>query len=406
MAFPPLNEQMDLLRRGTVEIISEEELEKKIVRSIETGKPLNVKQGFDPTAPDIHLGHTVSMHKLRDFQSLGHRVIFLIGDFTGMIGDPTGRTEARKRMTREEILQNAETYKEQAFKILDPEKTVIDFNSRWLGELGVEGVMHLSGLYTVARMLERDDFANRYANGLPISILEFLYPLFQGYDSVALEADVELGGTDQKFNLLVGRDLQRDWKQEPQVVVTMPLLVGTDGVNKMSKSLDNYIGVSEPASEIYGKAMSIPDELIYTYYELLTNSSLDSLRVIKSRLEDPSVNPRDIKRELALKLAALYHGEPEATSAREHFEQVVVRKDRPEDVPEHRLPAGGEPVWLAGLLREAGLVKSSSEAIRMIRQGAVQVDEMKVDNTEHRLEPGGEHFIKVGKRRFVRVVFE
>jgi len=406
MTFPPLNEQMDLIRRGTVEIISEHELESKITRSLATGKPLNVKQGFDPTAPDIHLGHTVSVHKLRDFQLLGHRVIFLIGDFTGMIGDPTGRSETRKRMTRGKILKNAETYKEQVFKILDPDKTVIDFNSRWLGKLGVEGVLHLSGLYTVARMLERDDFANRYSEGRPISILEFLYPLFQGYDSVALEADVELGGTDQKFNLLVGRDLQRNWDQEPQVVVTMPLLVGTDGVQKMSKSVGNYIGVSEPAEEIYGKVMSIPDELIYTYYELVTNVSMAELREIKSRLEAPGVNPRDVKRELALEVTALCHGQKQAAAAREHFEQVVVRKDRPDEVPEHRLPAGGEPVWLAGLLREAGLVKSSSEAIRMIKQGAVQVDEVKIEDTDHRLAPEGEHFIKVGKRRFARVVFE
>ncbi|MBN2288384.1 MAG: tyrosine--tRNA ligase [Candidatus Glassbacteria bacterium] len=406
MAFPQLNEQMDLIRRGTVEIISEDELEKKIARSLGTGRPLNVKQGFDPTAPDIHLGHTVSIHKLRDFQALGHRVIFLIGDFTGMIGDPTGRTETRRRMTREEILENAETYKEQAFKILDPQQTVIDFNSRWLGGLGVEGVLRLSGLYTVARMLERDDFAKRYAGGLPISILEFLYPLFQGYDSVALEADVELGGTDQKFNLLVGRDLQRHWDQEPQVVVTMPLLVGTDGVNKMSKSVGNYIGVSEPAEEIYGKVMSIPDGLIYTYYELLTNVPLESLRQIKGRLEARSVNPRDVKRELALEITSLYHGEKKATAARDHFEQVVVRKDRPDEVPKHRLEAGGEPVWLPGLLRQVGLVKSSSEAIRLIAQGAVLLDDIKVEDAEHRLDPSGEHFLKVGKRRFAKVVFE
>ncbi len=405
MKFPPLNEQMDLIRRGTVEIISEEEMESKINRSLESGRPLNVKQGFDPTAPDIHLGHTVSVHKLRDFQLLGHRVIFLIGDFTGMIGDPAGRAETRKRMSREEILKNAETYKEQVFKILDAQKTVIDFNSRWLGELGVEGVLRLSGLYTVARMLERDDFAKRYAEGRPISILEFLYPLFQGYDSVALEADVELGGTDQKFNLLVGRDLQRHWEQEPQVVVTMPLLVGTDGVNKMSKSMGNYIGVSEPASEIYGKVMSIPDELIYTYYELVTNVPLSGLQQIKSRLEEPGVNPRDVKRELALEVTALCHGEAEAALAREHFEQVVVRKDRPDEVPEHRIEGGGEPVWLAGLLREAGLVKSSSEAVRMIKQGAVTVDDRRIDDTQHSLAPDGEYFIKVGKRRFARVIF-
>ncbi|MEA2062162.1 MAG: tyrosine--tRNA ligase [Gemmatimonadota bacterium] len=406
MAFPPLNEQMDLIRRGVVEIISEKELEKKIIRSLESGEPMNIKQGFDPTAPDLHLGHTVSVQKLRDFQDLGHRVIFLIGDFTGMIGDPTGRNETRKRMTREDVLGNAETYKQQVFKVLDSEKTVVDFNSRWLGELGVEGVLRLSGLYTVARMLERDDFSKRYTGGRPISILEFLYPLFQGYDSVVLKADIELGGTDQKFNLLVGRDLQRHWKQEPQVVVTMPLLVGTDGVNKMSKSMDNYIGINEPANDMYGKLMSIPDELIYCYYELVVAAGPSRLENIKKSLDDSTVNPRDLKRDLALEVTVMYHGDQQARAAREHFEQVVVRKDRPGDVPVHRMPAGTEPVWLAGLLRDIGLVKGSSEARRMIEQGAVLVDGQRIGDTGHSIEPRGEIFLKVGKRRFAKVIFK
>ncbi|HUU26769.1 MAG TPA: tyrosine--tRNA ligase [archaeon] len=405
MAFPPLNEQMDIIRRGTVEIISEEELEHKIKHSCNTGKPLTVKQGFDPTAPDLHLGHTVSLQKLHDFQALGHKVVFLVGDFTGMIGDPSGRTETRKRMTREEVLKNAETYKEQVFKILDRDLTVVDFNSRWLASLGVEGVLHLCGLYTVARMLERDDFAMRYSEGKPISILEFLYPLFQGYDSVALRSDVELGGTDQKFNLLVGRELQRHWKQEPQVVVTMPLLVGPDGVHKMSKSLDNYIGITDPAREMYGKIMSIPDELIYTYFELVSAVPLDSLKEIKAQLESASANARDMKHELALVVTALYHGDQAAAQAREHFERVFVRKDKPEQVPEFRFPASGEPVWLAGLLREMGLVKSSSEANRLICQGAVFVNDQRVRDTDHKLEPQGEAFLRVGKRRFARVIF-
>ncbi|MCE5272526.1 tyrosine--tRNA ligase [bacterium] len=405
MAFPPLNEQMDLIRRGAVEIISEEELERKVSRSLGAGTPLTVKQGFDPTAPDIHLGHTVSIQKLRDFQSLGHRVVFLIGDFTAMIGDPTGRSETRRTMTRQDVLANAETYKEQVFKILDPAATVVDFNSRWLGQLGVEGLMQLTGLYTVARMLERDDFAKRYAEGRPISILEFLYPLMQGYDSVALKSDVELGGTDQKFNLLVGRDLQRSWNQEPQVVLTMPLLVGLDGVHKMSKSLGNYIGINEPAEQIYGKVMSIPDEMIYTYYELVAAAPLEKLQRIKAALADGS-NPRDIKRDLALDVTALYHGEAAASAAREHFERVVVRKERPDEVERHSLPAGGEPLWLPGLLRETGLVKSSSEANRMIAQGAVFVDDVKVESGDYKLEPAGEHFVRVGKRRFIKVVFE
>ena len=406
MAFPPLNEQMDVIRRGCAEIISEEELEAKIKSSSANGKPLTIKQGFDPTAPDIHLGHTVSIQKLRDFQNLGHRVVFLVGDFTGMIGDPSGRTETRKRMTREEVLRNAETYKEQVFKILDSEKTVVDFNSRWLEDLGVEGVLRLSGLYTVARMLERDDFSKRYAEGKPISILEFLYPLFQGYDSVALEADVELGGTDQKFNLLVGRELQRHWKQDPQVVITVPLLVGTDGTAKMSKSYGNYIGITEPAQEIYGKLMSIPDDLIYTYFELVSAVPLDRLQKIKASLESGKENPRDLKHELALEITTLYHGKEEALGARAHFERVFVNRDRPEEIQEHRLPAGEEPLWLPGLLRDIGLVTSSSEANRMIKQGAVLVNDQKVESTDYMLDPQGEAFIKVGKRRFAKVIFE
>ena len=406
MAFPPLNEQMDVIRRGCAEIISEEELEAKIKSSSANGKPLTIKQGFDPTAPDIHLGHTVSIQKLRDFQNLGHRVVFLVGDFTGMIGDPSGRTETRKRMTREEVLRNAETYKEQVFKILDSEKTVVDFNSRWLEDLGVEGVLRLSGLYTVARMLERDDFSKRYAEGKPISILEFLYPLFQGYDSVALEADVELGGTDQKFNLLVGRELQRHWKQDPQVVITVPLLVGTDGTAKMSKSYGNYIGITEPAQEIYGKLMSIPDDLIYTYFELVSAVPLDRLQKIKADLESGKENPRDLKHELALEITTLYHGEKAALGARAHFERVFVNRDRPEEIQEHRLPAGEEPLWLPGLLRDIGLVTSSSEANRMIKQGAVLVNDQKVESTDYMLDPQGEAFIKVGKRRFAKVIFE
>jgi len=333
-------------------------------------------------------------------------VVFLVGDFTGMIGDPSGRTEARKRMTREEVDRNAETYKEQVFKILDPEKTEVDFNSRWLGNLGLEGALRLSGLYTVARMLERDDFARRYAEGRPITILEFLYPLFQGYDSVALEADVELGGTDQKFNLLVGREIQRHHGQEPQVVITMPLLVGTDGKDKMGKSLDNYIGITEPASEMYGKLMSIPDTLIYTYFELVSAVTLEKLEEIEHGLESDRENPRDLKHELALAVTTLYHGKEAALGARAHFERVFVHKDRPEEVREHRLSAADEPVWLPGLLRDIGLVTSSSEANRMIRQGAVFVDDQRVESTDYKLEPRGEVFIKVGKRRFAKVIFE
>ncbi len=405
MGFPALNEQMDLIRRGLDEIISEQELEKKLVRSLKTGKPLTIKQGFDPTAPDIHLGHTVSIQKLRDFQQLGHRVVFLIGDFTAMIGDPTGRNETRRRMTREQVLANAETYKDQVFKILDPRATVVDFNSRWLGELGVEGVLELCGMHTVARMLERDDFAKRYADGRPISILEFLYPLFQGYDSVALKADVEFGGTDQKFNLLVGRELQRHWKQEPQVVLTVPLLVGTDGTLKMSKSYGNYVGIDESAVDMYGKILSIPDELILTYFELVSRVGLERLAQIRQELEGAAANPRDLKHELALEVTSLYHGHTGAADARAHFERVFVKKDRPQDVPEHLVSSGGEPVWLPGLLRDIGLVTSTSEANRMIKQKAVSVDDVKVESTDFKLQPEGSVFIRVGKRRFAKVIF-
>ena len=406
MAFPPLNEQMDVIRRGCSEIISEEELERKISRSIDSAKPLTVKQGFDPTAPDIHLGHTVSIQKLRDFQELGHRVVLLIGDFTAMIGDPSGRLETRKRMTRKEVLANAETYKEQVFKILDPERTVVDFNSRWLDKLGVGGVLKLCGLYTVARMLERDDFAKRYSDGRPISILEFLYPLFQGYDSVALGADVEFGGSDQKFNLLVGRELQRHWKQEPQVVITVPLLVGTDGTLKMSKTYGNYVGVHDSPENMYGKLMSIPDELIYTYFELVSRVPLERLVQVKKALDERSANPRDLKHELALEVTTIYHGHELAAEARAHFEKVFIRKDQPDVVPEHIVAAADEPVWLAGLLRDIGLVSSSSEANRMIRQGAVMVNDELVDDTGYKIQAKGSAYIRVGKRRFARVIFE
>jgi len=306
--FASVEEQLEVIRRGTVEIIPEEELIKKLERSIRENRPLRIKEGFDPTAPDIHLGHVVTIRKLKQFQDLGHQVIFLIGDFTGMIGDPSGRNEMRKPLTKEEVLKNAETYKAQIFKILDPEKTIIEFNSRWCTPMKFEDVLVLASKYTVARILERDDFYKRYKEGKPISVLEFLYPLIQGYDSVALRADVEVGGTDQKFNLLVGREIQREYGQEPQVILTMPLLVGTDGVEKMSKSLGNYIGITEPPEEMYGKVMSIPDDLIYPYFELATDVPNEELARIKRDLEDPEVNPRDLKRRLAREIVTLYHG--------------------------------------------------------------------------------------------------
>ena len=398
-----LNEQMDIIRRGTEEIISEEELARKVERSIRDQRPLIVKQGFDPTAPDIHIGHTVSIRKLKEFQDLGHRVVFLIGDFTGMIGDPTGKTEMRRRLSKEEVLQNAETYKQQIFKILDPEKTVIDFNSRWCAPLTFEDVLELTSRYTVARMLERDDFEGRYREGKPISIMEFLYPLVQGYDSVALKADVELGGTDQKFNLLVGRDLQREYGQEPQVVITMPLLVGTDGTEKMSKSLGNYIGINEPPGEIYGKTMSIPDELIYPYFELAADVSLKELREIKQKLDEGRAHPMDLKRQLARRLVAMYHDAKEAQTAEEAFDAVFKAGKVPEEIPEYSLPPGRETIWIVRLLTASGMAASNSEARRLIQQGAVSIEGRRVNDVEAELSLQGGEVLKVGKRKFVRI---
>ena len=397
-----VQEQMDVILRGTAEVISEEELERKIERSLKTGKPLTVKQGFDPTAPDIHLGHTVSLRKLRQFQDLGHKVVFLIGDFTGMIGDPSGRSEMRKRLSREEVLQNARTYQEQVFKILDPEKTVVAFNSSWCEPMKFEDVLVLTSKYTVARMLERDDFSQRYKQGKPITIMEFLYPLIQAYDSVALKADVEVGGTDQKFNLLVGRDLQREYGQEPQVALMMPLLVGTDGQEKMSKSLGNYIGINEPPEEIYGKTMSIPDFLIYPYFELATDVDASELAEVKRALEDPQVNPMDLKRRLARKLVEMYHGKEAAKRAEEAFDRVFRRKEVPEDVPEYVL--NEDKIWIVRLLTASGLASSNSEARRLITQGGVYIDGERVTDPNAEIEFKGGEIVKVGKRRFLKVI--
>ncbi|HDH99761.1 MAG: tyrosine--tRNA ligase [Candidatus Latescibacterota bacterium] len=397
-----VQEQMEVILRGTAEVISEEELEGKIERSLRMGKPLTVKQGFDPTAPDIHIGHTVSLRKLRQFQDLGHKVVFLIGDFTGMIGDPSGRSEMRKRLSRQEVLQNARTYQEQVFKILDPERTVVAFNSEWCEPMKFEDVLVLASRYTVARMLERDDFSQRYKQGKPITIMEFLYPLIQAYDSVALKADVEVGGTDQKFNLLVGRDVQREYGQEPQVALMMPLLVGTDGKEKMSKSLGNYIGINEPPEEIYGKTMSIPDFLIYPYFELATDVDSSELAEIKRSLEDPEVNPMDLKRRLARRLVAMYHGEEAAKRAEEAFDKVFRRREVPDEVPEYVL--NQDRVWIVRLLTSSGLASSNSEARRLIAQGGVYIDGRRVTDPNLEVEFKGGEVVKVGKRRFLRVV--
>ncbi len=395
--------QLDILRRGTAEIISEEELAKKLAASLKKGEPLRVKLGTDPSAPDIHLGHAVVYRKLKQFQDLGHQVLFLIGDFTGKIGDPSGKNVTRPPLTTEQVEANARTYAEQIFKIMDPERTQIVFNSHWLGKMSFEDVIRLASRYTVARMLERDDFANRYHSGRPIGIHEFFYPLMQGYDSVELKADVELGGTDQKFNLLVGRDLQREFGQEPQVAIMMPLLVGTDGVNKMSKSLGNYIGISEAPSEIYGKLMSIPDELMPTYFELATDLPLSEIEQFMKDLEADRVHPRDLKRKLAREIVTLYHGWQEAKGAEEEFDRVFRQGELPDDIPSFRLEAEDYKegkVWIVKLLERTGLVQSRGEARRLITSGAVRIDNVKKTDPDLELKPQVGMVVQIGKRRF------
>jgi len=400
-----VEEQAALIERGTVDLISRDELVKKLTRSVETGKPLVIKAGFDPTAPDLHLGHTVLLQKLRHFQQLGHEVNFLIGDFTGLIGDPTGKSDTRPPLTREDVERNAETYKEQVFKILDPEKTKVVFNSTWLGELSSYDMIRLASQLTVARMLERDDFKKRFESGRPISIHEFLYPLIQGYDSVALEADVEIGGTDQLFNLLMGRDLQKGKGQEPQVVLTMPLLEGLDGVNKMSKSLGNYIGISESPDDIFGKVLSVSDELMFRYYELLSDLSMDEIRALQADMEAGKVHPKAVKVRLAKELVARFHDEAAADAAERNFEKVFAQHKLPDEIPEKTISVDDETIWLPKLLVEAGLVKSTSDGRRMIKQNAVSVDGEKVQEINTDIPAQGSVLLQVGKRRFCRVTF-
>jgi tyrosyl-tRNA synthetase len=399
-----VEEQIALIERGAVDCISREELIKKLQKSVDTGVPLKVKAGFDPTAPDLHLGHTVLLQKLKHFQDLGHQIYFLIGDFTGMIGDPTGKSETRKALTRDDVERNAETYKEQVFKILDPQKTRVVFNSDWLGKLDSFAMIKLASQLTVARMLEREDFKVRFETGKPISIHEFLYPLIQGYDSVALQADVELGGTDQLFNLLMGRDLQRSSGQEPQIVLTMPLLEGLDGVNKMSKSLGNYIGITESAGEIYGKVLSISDDLMFRYYDLLSDLTSEEITVLKERMARGDIHPKEVKKQLARELTARFHSPEEAAAAEENFEQVFQKKGLPDEIPEVTMTVSGT-VWLPQLLVDIALVKSTSDGRRMIKQNAVTMNGEKIADENTVVEPVGEVLIKVGKRRFCKVIF-
>lgn len=402
-----IKEELRIIKRGTEEIISEEELIKKIEKSRKEKKPLRVKQGFDPNAPDIHLGHTVGLRKMRQFQDLGHEIFFLIGDFTGRIGDPSGRSVARKQLTEEEVNKNAETYKKQVYKILNPEKTKIVFNSNWLGKLSFSEVLKLCSKYTVARMLERDDFATRYKEEKPIGIHEFLYPLMQGYDSVALQADIELGGTDQKFNLLVGRNIQREYNQEPQIIITLPLLEGTDGIEKMSKSLGNYIGINELPQIMYGKVMSIPDHLMIRYFELVTDVSLNEIDQIKINLENDNSHPQDVKKKLAREIVKLYHGQNAALIAEEEFEKVFNKKLYPEEMKELVLKKDNlkeGKIWLIKLIALSGLVSSKSEARRLIEQGGVKINGEKVDDPNLDLTVKEGMVIKIGKLNFVKLV--
>lgn len=402
--FPTLNEQMDVIKRGTSEIIPEEELVQKIEKSIKEGKQLKIKLGCDPTRPDLHLGHSVVLRKLAQFQDLGHLAILIIGDFTGMIGDPSGRNTSRPPLSLEEARKNGQSYFEQASKILHPEKTKIVYNSEWLGKMSFADVIKLSSKYTVARMLERDDFTKRYKGGIPISIHEILYPLAQAMDSVAIESDVELGGTDQKFNLLVGRDIQREFGIAPQVILTMPLLVGTDGVEKMSKSMDNYIGVNETPKDIFGKSLSIPDELIYTYFELATDVPNEQLNSIKQDLSNKEINPRDIKRFLARKLVSMYHSEEAAQEAEREFDNIFVKKGLPDEVPEFVLDSTVNEIDILELIVMVGFAPSKSEARRLIVQGGVTIDGEKISDFKALVKLNGSQILKVGKRNFIKLI--
>ncbi len=404
ISFPTLNEQMDIIRRGSSEIIPEEELVEKIESSIKKNKPLNIKLGCDPTRPDLHLGHSVVLRKLKQFQDLGHLAILIVGDFTGMIGDPSGRNSTRPPLSLEESQTNAKSYWEQASKILDKEKTKIVNNSDWLSKMNFEEVIKLASKYTVARMLERDDFTIRYKGGVPISMHELLYPLAQAMDSVAIESDVELGGTDQKFNLLVARDIQREYSVSPQVILTMPLLVGTDGVEKMSKSYDNYIGIDESPKEIFGKSLSIPDNLIFTYYELATNLSNDELEKTKKSLEDPDINPRDIKRALARELVKMYHSKEAAEEAEKEFDQIYINKGIPDEIPEYKFDAGITEIDIINIMIKVNFAPSRGEARRLVLQGGVSIDGNKITDIKENIKLDTDKILKVGKRKFIKIL--
>ncbi len=390
---------LEEIKRGCDEILLEKDLEERLLEK----RPLRVKAGFDPTAPDLHLGHTVLINKLRQFQDFGHEVLFLIGDFTGMIGDPTGKNVTRKPLTKEQVLSNADTYKQQVFKILDPDKTTVCFNSEWMRKMSAAEMIQLAAQHTVARMLERDDFDKRYKGNQPIAIHEFLYPLVQGYDSVALKSDIELGGTDQKFNLLMGRELQKNYGQKPQVIVTMPILEGLDGVQKMSKSLNNYIGINDEPNDMFGKIMSISDNLMWRYFELLSFKSMAEINTYRQSIEKEGANPRDIKFELAIEIIARFHSQTAAEGAKQDFIRRFQKGQLPDEIPKHQLDSAKCPWMVGAALKDSGLVSSTSEAIRMIKQGAVKINGEKIDNAKLELDLSEGLILQVGKRKVAKV---
>ncbi|MCX5800212.1 MAG: tyrosine--tRNA ligase [Candidatus Eisenbacteria bacterium] len=405
MKWLPVDEQLRIIKTGTEEIIPEREMLTKLERAVRENRPLRVKQGFDPTAPDVHLGHTVGLRKLKQFQELGHQVVLIVGDYTGMVGDPSGLSETRPQLSHEDVMRNAKTYQEQFFKVVDAEKTEVRFNGEWFGKMTFVDIMRLASKVTVARLLERDDFAKRYAGNLPIGLHELYYPVMQAYDSVAVTADVEIGATEQKFNLLMGRQMQQIHGQEPQIALTLPVLEGIDGVQRMSKSLGNYVGVSEKPAEMFGKIMSIPDPLVIRYFELLTSLAPSEIEKKSRALSSGSINPRDLKSELAETIVSIYHGEALAASARKEFDKVFRDKGVPDDVPSVEVAAPGGTLWIVNLLRETKLVGSGSEGRRLVREGAVEIDGVPVtdERAEIGFEEGREILVRVGKRRFARV---
>ena len=400
--------QMEIIKKNTVEIIQEEELLNKLKKAYDNESSLTCKLGFDPSAPDLHLGHAVVLHKIRDFQDLGHEAVIILGDFTGRIGDPTGRSQTRKQLSEEEVMNNAQTYKEQVYKILQPDKTRLVFNSEWLSKFNFVDVINLSSKYTVARMMEREDFNRRYQEGHSICIHEFFYPLMQGYDSIAIEADIELGATEQKFNILMGRHLQKEYGQEPQVALTMPILTGTDGVQKMSKSLGNYIGITEPPEDIYGKIMSIPDEIMPEYYHLASGLPTTEIENVKSELESGNLHPRDAKMKLARQIVTIYYGNNEATEAEKHFQRVVQQKELPEEIPQVKLKQNewGSSANIIKVLKVTELASSNSEARRLVKQGGIKVNGKKINSIEEEIELNNDTLIQAGKRRFAQLVVE